>query len=81
MNNRELLQSIHHANVSALPWQQVSLRVVQSVLQLHGLLSSLFLFQPWRPHVHSHLWTLREPEEFDIQIQVSSTTIAHCLNL
>lgn len=75
MSNRELLQSIHRANVSALPWQQVSLRVVQSELQLHGLLSSLFLFQPWRPRVHSHLWTLREPEVFDTQIQVSSTTV------
>lgn len=73
MNNRELLQSIHHANVSALPWQHVSLRVVQGALRLHGLLSSLFLFQPWRPRVHSHVWTLHEPEESDIQIQVSTT--------
>ncbi|KAH0827172.1 hypothetical protein J3R83DRAFT_4863 [Lanmaoa asiatica] len=54
MSNRELLQSIHRAN---------------NELQLHGLLSSLFLFQPWRPRVHSHLWTLREPEEFDTRIQ------------
>ncbi|KAG8217719.1 hypothetical protein J3R82DRAFT_5877 [Butyriboletus roseoflavus] len=69
INNRELLSSIHRANVDALPWQHVSLRVVQSELQLHGLLSSLFLFQPWRPRVHNNLWTLREPEEFDTQIQ------------
>lgn len=75
MSNRELLQSIHRANVSALPWQHVSLRAVQIELQLHGLLSSLFLFQPWRPRVHSHLWTVCEPEEFNTQIQVSCTSV------
>ena len=75
MSNRELLESIHRANVSGLPWQHVSLRAVQSKLQLHGLLSSLFLFQPWRPLVHSNLWTLRNPGEFDAQIQVSSTPV------
>lgn len=80
MSNRELLRSIYRANVSALPWQHVSLRVVQSELQLHGLLSSLFLFQPWRPRVHSDLWTLREPEEFDAQIQVSGIPFSHHLN-
>lgn len=73
MSNRELLQSIHRANVSALPWQHVSLRAVQNELQLHGLLDSLFTFQPWRPLVHSDLWTLRDPEEFDARIQVMYT--------
>lgn len=75
MSNRELLQSIHRANVNALSWQHVSLRAVQNRLQLHGLLSSLFLFQPWRLPVRSNLWTLRDLEEFDVQIQVSRTTV------
>jgi hypothetical protein len=78
MSNRELLQSIHRANVSALPCKHVSLRVVQSELKLHGLLTSLLLFQPWYPDDPSHLWTLREPEELDAHIQVSS--VAHCLS-
>ncbi|KAG9318679.1 hypothetical protein JVU11DRAFT_774 [Chiua virens] len=69
LSNRELLQSIHRANIGALPWQHVSLRLVQSELQLHGLLNSLFLFQPRHPQTHSHLWTLHEPEKFDAQIQ------------
>jgi hypothetical protein len=70
MSNRDLLRSIHQANVNALPWQHVSLRAVQKEMQLQSLCSSLFLFQPRTSPLHSELWALRDSGEFDAQIQV-----------
>ncbi|KAF9227677.1 hypothetical protein BS17DRAFT_726077 [Gyrodon lividus] len=69
MNNRDLLRSIHQANVDALSWQHVSLRAVQNEMQLQNLCSSLFLFQPRISPLHNELWTLRDSGEFDAQVQ------------
>ncbi|KAF8844469.1 AMP-binding-domain-containing protein [Paxillus ammoniavirescens] len=69
MSNRDLLRSIHQANVDAIPWQHVSLRAVQKEIQLQSLCSSLFLFQPRTSPLHSDLWALRDSGEFNAQIQ------------
>ncbi|KAF9246318.1 hypothetical protein BU15DRAFT_39806 [Melanogaster broomeanus] len=69
MTNRDLLRSIHQANVDALPWQHVSLRAVQKEMRLQSLCDSLFLFQTRTSPLHGELWTLRDSSEFDAQIQ------------
>lgn len=75
MRNIELLRSIQHGNLDALPWQQASLRTIQKVMGVGNLWDTLFLFQPLQtadpPSIHRLDWRLDEDlADLEARIQV-----------